>query len=72
MKRTMVILLCITSITLLFTVCSNNEKAIQNKPIPWSQSEIDNLFDLTELGKITHNGKGEWFAAGRPFDFNYV
>ncbi len=40
--------------------------------LPWSQSELDNLLDLTELGHITHNEKGEWFGGGRPFDFNYV
>lgn len=72
MKRKLVLLLGGISIAILLGACLKIEKVLQPKSKPWSQSEINNLFDLSEMGKITHNDKGEWFADGRPFDFYYV
>ncbi len=72
MKRKMVVLLCVISMVILLSVYRNNSEILVDKAMPWSQSELDNLLDLEELGVITHDSEGHWFGNGRQFDFSYV
>jgi hypothetical protein len=69
-KVNMLVACLVTTVAL--SAC-NVEKLDTNKSLaPWTKEEIDNLFSLEEVGKLTQDENGNYFLANRPLDMSYV
>jgi hypothetical protein len=58
----------VLTLTLLVSACRANDSISTSSIQPWTQTELDNLLDMTELGNIEVDAQGNYAASGRPVD----